>query len=121
MDEKAARLVAQREGINIVITGSIAVEDSQYRLVLEGIDGVTGDRLSNSEAVVRSRDEILPAMGELVVRTRKALGDTVPTSVEAAARETFRCLLEAAQSYARRRNDDRRVGRGISSISTRSA
>jgi tetratricopeptide (TPR) repeat protein/predicted Ser/Thr protein kinase len=102
LDEGAARLVAQREGINVVVTGSITAEGSEYRLALEAVDGVSGERVSSSQAVVSSKDEILPAIGELVVQTRKALGDTVPTSVEVAARETFTAAsLEAAQSYAR--------------------
>jgi tetratricopeptide (TPR) repeat protein len=101
LDAETARLVAQREAISVVVTGSIAEADPGYRVVVEAIDGLTGEPIISHDTQVRSKDQVLPAMARLTVRVRRALGDTVPESVELAAEETFTTAsLEAARAYA---------------------
>jgi len=101
LDSETARLVAQREAISVVITGSIAPTDPGYLIVAEAMDGLTGESIVSHDTEVQRRDQVLPAVARLTVRIRRALGDTVPESVELAAEETFTTAsLEAARAYA---------------------
>ncbi len=102
LDSETARLVAQREAISVIVSGSIVTADPGYQINVGAIDGVTGGSIVTHETTVRSRDEVLPAVARLTVNIRRALGDTVPESVELAANETFTTAsLEAAGAYAR--------------------
>jgi tetratricopeptide (TPR) repeat protein/tRNA A-37 threonylcarbamoyl transferase component Bud32 len=100
LDERLARLVAVREGLNVVISGAISRGDS-YHLALRAIDGVTGKAIENSEVMAKSKEEVLSAVGRAAADLRKALGDTTPVSTQLAAAETFTAgSLEAAHEYA---------------------
>ena len=101
LDPDTARLVAQREAISVVVNGSIATADQGYQIVVAAVDGLTGESIVSRDSQVPSRDQVLPAVARLTVRIRRALGDTVPESVELAAEETFTTAsLEAARAYA---------------------
>ncbi len=100
LNEQLARLVATREGINIVITGLISKDGDSYGLNVHALDGVTGKDLS-SESEHVSKQDVLVAMGKLAAVVRKALGDKTPQSAQLAAAETYTTQsLEAAHSYA---------------------
>jgi tetratricopeptide (TPR) repeat protein len=102
LDVETSRLVAQREAVNIVMGGSIAPADTGYRITVTALDSHTGDVIVSNEAAVSGKDRVLPAMADLTVETRRALGDTTPDSVLLAAKETFTAAsLEAAAAYSR--------------------
>ncbi|HEX4785085.1 MAG TPA: protein kinase, partial [Candidatus Sulfotelmatobacter sp.] len=100
LNEQLARLVATREGINIVITGSISKNGDSYRLNIHALDAVTGKDL-NRESENVTKQDVLVAMGKLAAGVRKALGDETPESAQLAAAETYTTQsLEAAHAYA---------------------
>ena len=100
LNEQLARLVATREGINVVIAGSISREGDSYRLSVRALDGATGKELTTKSEKVAKQDVLL-AMGKLAAGIRKALGDTTPESVQLAAAETYTThSLDAAHEYA---------------------
>ena len=100
LDEQLARLVATREGINIVISGSIALEGEAYRLSVRALDGVTGKEIT-AKSEKAAKQDVLVAMGKLAAGVRKALGDKTPESVQLAAAETYTThSLDAAHEYA---------------------
>jgi tetratricopeptide (TPR) repeat protein/predicted Ser/Thr protein kinase len=100
LDEQVARLVATREGIDVIITGSIAKDAGQYALSVKAIDGITGKDIVRKSAKADKKD-VLASIGRLSADVRSALGDTTPESVKLAAQETFTAeTLEAAHSYA---------------------
>ncbi len=100
LSEQLARLVATREGINIVISGSINREGDGYRLAVHAVDGVTGKVLTKESEQVAKQD-VLVAMGKLAAGIRKNLGDKTPESVQLTAAETYTThSLEAAHAYA---------------------
>ncbi|MBZ5631002.1 MAG: protein kinase, partial [Acidobacteriia bacterium] len=101
VDEPVARLIAVREGVSVIITGSIAAEGGGYKLRSQAEDGVTGKVISSQEAQVRNKDAVLKAVGGLAAAVRKSLGDTTPESVQKVQAETFTSSsLEAAHEYA---------------------
>jgi len=100
LDEPAARLVATREGIDVIIIGSIARDAEKYALSVKAIDGITGKDIVSKSAKADKKD-VLASIGKLSADVRSALGDTTPESVKLAAQETFTAeTLEAAHSYA---------------------
>ncbi len=100
LNEQLARLVATREGINIVISGSINRDGDAYRLAVHALDGVTGKVLTSESEQVAKQD-VLVAMGKLAAGIRKTLGDKTPESVQLTAAETYTTRsLEAAHAYA---------------------
>lgn len=117
LDPEMARLVAHREAINVLIFGSVAGAEGDYDLVLEAVDGLSGESLARNEIQVAGKEDVLEGVGDLVVRTRRTLGDTVPDSVERMEKETFTASsLEAAAAYARAQ-DLMGVGRWPEAIS----
>jgi serine/threonine protein kinase/tetratricopeptide (TPR) repeat protein len=100
LNEQLARLVATREGINTVISGSIAREGDSYRLSIRAVEGVTGKEITTKSERAAKQD-VLVAVGKLAAGIRKALGDTTPESVQIAAAETYTThSLDAAHEYA---------------------
>ena len=101
LDEAAARLVAVREGINVIVAGTISADRGGYKLTSKAEDGITGKEISSRELHVQSKDAVLKALGTLANQVRNALGDKTPQSVLAAQAETFTSgSLEAAHEYA---------------------
>src|SRR5580658_4049732 len=45
LDESVARLVATREGIDVIVVGSIAKDASQYSISVKAIEGMTGKEI----------------------------------------------------------------------------
>ena len=100
LDEPVARLIATREGIDVIIVGSIAQDGSQYAINVKAIDGLTGKDIVSKSAKAAKKD-VLSSIGKLSADVRSALGDNTPESVKLAAQETFTAeTLEAAHSYA---------------------
>jgi tetratricopeptide (TPR) repeat protein len=101
LDESTARLVAGREGIAVVLAGSIRRQGDQYTLSARAVDAITGKMISQREIRAGSKEKVLAAIGKLAAPIRKALGDATPESAQLAAAETFTSAsLEAAHSYA---------------------
>lgn len=100
LTEQIARLVATREGINVVVTGSIGRDGSDYRLKVHAIDGVTG-KILTALSEVASKQDVLVAVEKIAARVRKSLGDQTPESAQLAAAETYTThSLDAAHEYA---------------------
>jgi serine/threonine protein kinase/tetratricopeptide (TPR) repeat protein len=99
LDESAARLVALREGIKIVLLPAIEKRGSSYALSVRGIDPTTPQRvLASSESDATTRDDVLRAGGMLATRLRSALGDTRAAD----PKETLSSSsLEAVSAYIR--------------------
>jgi eukaryotic-like serine/threonine-protein kinase len=101
LDTAHARVVAQREGINAVLAGSITKQGSGYRVAIDVIDPIPGTVLSSEAATARGRDDVLRIVGDVGDSLRSALGDTAPESRELSGRETFTASsLEAARAYS---------------------
>jgi len=100
LDESVARLVATREGIDVIVVGAIANAGGQYTITVKAIDGITGKDIVSKSAKADKKD-VLASIAGLSADVRSALGDTTPESVKLAAQETFTAeTLEAAHSYA---------------------
>ena len=101
LDEKRARLVAQREGIGVVTSGSVEKVAAGYRVSLRAVDAFTGKELVSAREDVATKDAALTAAGKLAGRVRTALGDATPEAIQLKDAETFSAgSLDAAHAYA---------------------
>jgi tetratricopeptide (TPR) repeat protein len=101
VDESVARLIALREGIQVVVPGAIARTDGRYELSARAVDAVSGKVIASATVQANGKDQVLEAVGKLGARVRTSLGDVTPESTQTAAAETFTAAsLEAAHTYA---------------------
>ncbi len=101
LDENLAMLVAAREGISVILAGSISEETDRYQISVRAVDALNGQPLADETIRAGSKEEVLTAAGRLSARIRRILGDSTPESVQLAEAETFSTRsLEAARSYA---------------------
>jgi tetratricopeptide (TPR) repeat protein/predicted Ser/Thr protein kinase len=97
MDAALSQLVAVREGVNVVVSGSIIQEGTGYRVFVATFDPATGKSILEERRDASNKQEVLAAAGKLAESLRKGLGDASQQS----AAETFTASsLEAAHAYA---------------------
>ena len=101
LDAELARLVAVREGIDVIVAGSIKSEDGGYAVSVSATDAVTGKQIVSRQEKAPSKERVLAVVGKLAAPVRKALGDVTPESKQLAAAETFSAAsIEAAHQYS---------------------
>ena len=102
MDGSVAELVAVREGLNVVLAGTITKEGNGYKVSVTTLDPATGKPFLKDELIyAANKQSVLAAAGQLAERIRKRLGDTTPSSVLRGEAETYTAgSLEAAHTYA---------------------
>lgn len=102
LDEATARLVAVREGIKLVMAGSIEEDDGRYTLYVRAVDPKGGEVLTSAKVDAKDKLEVLAAVGTLSGDLREELGDKNLDRDKLITSETFTAKnLEAAQAYAR--------------------
>jgi serine/threonine protein kinase/tetratricopeptide (TPR) repeat protein len=101
LDLETSRLVAVKEGIAAIVSGSLNKHGSGYSLSVKATDAVTGKTLANADVITANKDELLLEVPKLAVPIRQALGDTTPKSVQLAATQgSFTASsLEAVHEY----------------------
>lgn len=101
LDEQTARLVAVKEGIAAVVTGSLNKRGNSYSLSVQAIDALTGKTLASKKVNAANKDALLLEVPKLAVPIRQALGDTTPESVQLTALQgTFSTeSVEAVHHY----------------------
>ena len=117
LDEEAARLVAVRQDVKMVLAGSIAPDGDGYTLMLRAVDPTSGEVSIDVKTSVDSRAEVLGAVNTLAADMRKELGDESLDVDQLASGETVTATsLEAlkfyviAQDLARASKDEEAIG-----------
>ncbi len=102
LDVSMARLISAREGIKVIVGGTLERNRSGYALKVEAIDPADGKVLGTATAAAPSPERLLVAVNTAAARLRGALGDTTPESARVAAAETVTTSsLEALGAYVR--------------------
>lgn len=100
LDSGTAQLVATREGIKLVLAGSIVPDGSKFDLAVNAIAPRSGEVVAEADVTAGSKLEVLSAMGELAADLREGLGDKSVNRDELEITETFTAMsLEAARQY----------------------
>ena len=101
LDEANARLVAVREGVQVVVSGAITPAGSGYKLISKVSDALTGKTIATEESEAPNKANILRAVAALASQMRTSLGDRASESAKVAEAETFTTgSLEATHEYA---------------------
>jgi len=99
LNEQNARLISKREGIRVVLAGTVALDGDDYVITVRALDGNDGHELSVANATADSKEQVLAAISRLASSVRRSLGDATPES-EMARAETFTAAsLDAARGY----------------------
>jgi DNA-binding winged helix-turn-helix (wHTH) protein/tetratricopeptide (TPR) repeat protein len=85
-----AHEVAQRQGVEVVLAGSIASLGSHYVIGLEAVNAATGEPILREQVEAESRERVLSRLGEASARLRQRLGES------AGSIERFATPLEQA-------------------------
>ena len=100
LDESNARLVARREGIKRIVSGSISADGSKYALAVRVLDPIDGKPLMTWDTTASDRNDVLNAVGRLAAKVRRGLGDASANADQIKDAETFTAAsLEAAHEY----------------------
>jgi tetratricopeptide (TPR) repeat protein/predicted Ser/Thr protein kinase len=101
LSEGVARLVAAREGVGTVVSGTVESRGAGYRVSVTAAEARTGKSIVSADADADGKKEVLGAVATLASKVRGAFGDTKPESERLAAAETFTAgSLEAAHEYS---------------------
>jgi tetratricopeptide (TPR) repeat protein/tRNA A-37 threonylcarbamoyl transferase component Bud32 len=82
MDEVAARELALKQGVAVVVSGSIDRQGSGYRVAIKAIETVTGNVITAAVGRAPGKDQVMAAATKLVASVRKALGDDASDSAQ---------------------------------------
>ena len=100
LDERNAQLVATREGIKRVVSGSIAANGSNYDLAIRIVDPTNARPPLTWNTRASGKDDVLNAVGRVAARVRRELGDKTANADQVQGAETFTAgSLEAAHEY----------------------
>lgn len=101
LDENSARMLARREGIAYIVSGSVERKGSGFLLSARTLDATSGKVIEHDTVRAQAPDEVLRGLPRLATRIRSALGDTTPASAQINAAETYTTTsMEAAKAYA---------------------
>jgi len=102
LDGDAALLVSRREGIKVVLTGSVDAKGSGYAIAVQAVDPANGGTLGSAAASAASKADVVKAIGPIAAKIRAVLGDTTPESEKLAAAETVTASsFDALRAYER--------------------
>jgi len=97
----AAPLLCSREGINVVVTGSIASSGSGYAFDVWALDPLSYLRLAERSRTIATKAEVFKAADVLVSELRDDLSRIPPETAQALTQETFTTVsFEAMKFYA---------------------
>ncbi|MDH3490871.1 MAG: tetratricopeptide repeat protein [Gammaproteobacteria bacterium] len=100
LDSVTAQLVAAREGIKLVLVGSIAPRGKKFDLSVKAIVPTRGEIVAEADATANGKLAVLTAIGELAADLREELGDKSVDRKALKIDETFTAMsLEAARDY----------------------
>jgi eukaryotic-like serine/threonine-protein kinase len=106
LDELAARLISRREGIKVILAGSIESAPSGYsvsvRALDTGLEGPDAKPLAVLTETAADQNAVLGTVAHLASQLRRTLGDTAPESDRLAAAESVTASsLAALRAYTR--------------------
>ena len=100
LDAEAARLVAVREGIKLVLSGSVSETGGRYEFIVHAVDAATGEPVIEVEERAADKASVLGVVSEIAGIIREELGDTSFDEESLRGTETFTASnLEAAKAY----------------------
>jgi tetratricopeptide (TPR) repeat protein len=101
LDEEAARLIAVREGIQLVLSGTVTESNDRYEFNVNFFEPTSSDRVVEVERTAADKVAVLATVSEIAGEIREELGDTSIEKDSLRGNESFTAAsLEAAKAYA---------------------
>jgi tetratricopeptide (TPR) repeat protein len=101
LDEGAAREIAVKQGLGVVLSGSIDRQGSGYGISVKAAQTVTGDAIASATGRASTKEQVLGEATKLVTTVRKALGDEAPESAQLFAMASLSATsLDVVRLYA---------------------
>jgi len=100
LDEEAARLIAVREGIQIVLSGTVSESNDRYEFNVNFFEPTSSDRVVEVERTAPDKVAVLATVSDIAGEIREELGDTSIEKDSLRGNESFTAAsLEAAKAY----------------------
>lgn len=98
---EVGREICQRNGIRVILTGSISNLGSQYIVGLEATDASTGDSLAKEESRAASKEKVLGALDKASAGVREKLGESLSSiqRFDKPLQEATTSSLEALKAF----------------------
>jgi eukaryotic-like serine/threonine-protein kinase len=101
LDERAGREIAVKQGVGVVLSGTLVTEGSGYALTLKAAESVTGDVIADETERASGKEGVLAAASSLGERVRAALGDDASDTAQRFATDTLTATsLDVVREYA---------------------
>src|SRR6185503_4316479 len=101
LDETAARQIAIKQAVGIVLAGSIDRKGSGYEVAVKASQPVTGNVVAEAKGSASDKDQVLGTVTTLAATVRKVLGDKTSESAQLFAMKSITTTsLEALGQYA---------------------
>ena len=99
--EAMGALIARREGLKVLVAGTISTASEGYRVDLRATEAATGQPIAVHGQEVRLKEHVLSAVTVLAARVREALGESATEMSETEAAEIVSgASLESMRAYA---------------------
>jgi tetratricopeptide (TPR) repeat protein len=116
LDEVTARELAVKQGLGVVLAGSITSEGNGYGIAIKALQAVTGNEIASVQRRASSKDQVLEVATNLVARVRNALGDETSesdqmfamTSLSATSLDVVRYYVAAQEAATNNKFEDAR-------------
>jgi eukaryotic-like serine/threonine-protein kinase len=101
LDERAARELAVKQGLGVVLSGSIERASNGYLLQMAATQAVTGAVMAKANGAASNADGVLAAAGKVADQIRRELGDDASDATQRFAMETLTATsLDVVHDYA---------------------
>jgi serine/threonine protein kinase/tetratricopeptide (TPR) repeat protein len=118
LDERAALELAVKQGLGVVVSGSVSPQGNGYNVSIKATRAVTGDVITTAQRAATGQQEVLEAATRLIARVRTALGDDesessqmfAMTSLSATSLDVVRVYAQAMDAAANNRFTEARDG-----------
>jgi eukaryotic-like serine/threonine-protein kinase len=101
LDEHAAQEIAVKQGVGVVLSGSVNRQGAGYAVSIKATQAVTGNIITNATNRASNKDQVLGAATKLANTVRKDLGDDTSDDAQRFAMDTLSATsVEAVRDYA---------------------
>ena len=101
LDERAAREIAVKQGLSVVMAGGLRRQGDAYQVSARAIHAVTGNVLANVQGNAAGKAQVLAVATNLASDVREALGDDASDADRRFAMETLSATsIDVVKEYA---------------------
>ncbi|MEO5896760.1 MAG: protein kinase [Vicinamibacterales bacterium] len=101
LDEHAAQEIAVKQGVNVILSGSLDRNGSEYAVSMTATQAVTGNVITTATDTASSKEQVLAVATGVATLVRQALGDNTSDDAQRFAMDTLSATsVEAVRDYA---------------------